>query len=111
MKNARLVQNLSVDELKALIQAKKKLDKVEPLKKKRDRLLKAAAKIQMKINRLLSGTKAAKMAGRPAGKPGRPRKRRPLSAAARRKIVQAQKARWARFHAAKKAKAAKAEGQ
>ena len=106
MKNARLVQKLSVDELKALIQAKKKLDKVEPLKKKRDRLLKAAAKIQMKINRLLAGTKAVKSAGRPAGKPGRPRKRRRLSAAARRKIVQAQKARWAKFHAAKKAKAA-----
>lgn len=111
MKNARLVQNLSVDELKALIQAKKKLDKVEPLKKKRDRLLKAAAKIQIKIIRLLQGTKAGKSAGRPAGKPGRPRKRRPLSASSRRKIVQAQKIRWAKFHAARKAKEAKAAAQ
>ena len=100
MKNVRLAQRLSVEQLEALIEAKKRLQKVAPLERKRDRLLKAAAKLQKKIDRLLDGGKAA--AGR---KPGRPRgRKRKLSAAARRKIVQAQKARWAKYRAAMKAK-------
>jgi hypothetical protein len=99
--NLRLVQRLTVGQLEALIEAKRRIQKVAPLERKRDRLLRAAAKLQKKIDRLLGGGRAPAAAG-----PGRPRgRKRKLSAAARRKIARAQKARWAKYREAKKAKA------
>ncbi len=105
MKTETIMARLSASQLEKLLHQKKAQENVAPLERKKAKLLKAVAKLQKKIDRLL-GSKAAPAAkpGRPTKKAGRPRKRRKLTAAARRKIVQAQKARWAKFHAAKKAK-------
>jgi hypothetical protein len=66
--------------------------------------LKRMAKLKAQIERLQSRLEA--MAGDNSPSPGRKpgRKRRKMSAAARRKISLAAKARWAKVRAAKKAK-------
>jgi hypothetical protein len=129
----RLIEDMSVADLKGLILRKKAMDRAEPLRRKLAKLQKAVEKIQQKIDSLLGG-KAAGRRGRPrkarrgrpsakgrvgrppkAGrKPGRPAKKagRKMSAAAKKRVAlavsKAQKARWAAFHKAKAAKAKKA---
>jgi hypothetical protein len=94
-----MVQRMTLGQLEVLIRRKRQSEKAEPMRRKRDRLLKLAAKLQRKIDRIMGGRGAAVV------KMGRPRKRK-LSASARRSIAQAQKARWAKYRAAKRAKRA-----
>jgi hypothetical protein len=94
-----MVQRMTLGQLEVLIRRKRQSEKAEPMRRKRDRLLKLAAKLQRKIDRIMGGRGAA------AVKVGRPRKRK-LSTSARRRIAQAQKARWAKYRAAKRAKKA-----
>jgi len=124
----RLIARLTMKQLEAMLAAKKRLTKAEPLKQKLAKLQKAAEKIQQKIDRLLSGKPAGRRGrppkarrgrpptkgkvGRPpkrGRKPGRPAKRgRKMSAAARKRVAlavsRAQKRRWAAFRKAKAAK-------
>jgi len=102
LKTETIMARLTTSQLEKLLLQKKAQEAVAPLERKKAKLLKAAAKLQRKIDRLLDGKMAP--AARTANKGGRPRKRRKLSPEARRRIVQAQKARWAKFHAAQKAK-------
>lgn len=95
MAYARLLKRLSVAKLQQMLAEKRRQQKIAPLEWKRDRLLKRAAKIQKKIDRL---------AGKEAELPGRPRKKRRFSASARRKIAAALRRHWANVRAKKKAR-------
>jgi hypothetical protein len=89
----RLLARLSAEQLRDLLAAKKRIEKAEPLKRKRAKLLKAAAKLQKKIDYLLSGAAAGRSRPR--------RQKRTLSAKARRAIALAQKRRWAAYRKAR----------
>ena len=88
----KLLRRMSLEQLQKLIRMKKNQGKVEKLERQRNRHLKAAAKVQKRIDGLSDGT----MRG-----PGRPPGRRRLSAEARRRIADAQKRRWAKWKKAK----------
>ncbi len=101
---ARLLKNLSVAQLQKLIAKKRaqerRAKKVAPLEKARKKLVKKLAKLDAKI---------AKLGAAPAGRgPGRPKKKRKISAKAIRAIVRAQKKRWAAYRKEKAAAAATA---
>jgi hypothetical protein len=115
---------LTMGQLERMLSTRKAEEKAKPLVKKRAALLKAAEKLEKKIRRIMGrgaatatrgrrrgrkrGRKAKKGPGRPPkmgrrgrppkkGKRGRPAKKgRKLSAAGRRAIIVAQKARWAK---------------
>jgi hypothetical protein len=120
----RLIARLTMKQLEAMLAAKKRLAKAEPLKRKLAKLQKAAEKIQQKIDRLLSGKPAGRRGrppkarrGRPpkkgkvgrqlkrGRKPGRPTKRVRTMSATRKRVAlavsRAQKRRWAAYRKAK----------
>lgn len=82
MKYARLIKRLSVDQLKAMLVAKGRMGKVDKLEREKKRLLRRLAKLDLRISRL-SGE------NRRGGK-------RKISAAARKRMARAQRARWAK---------------
>lgn len=90
-RRARL-DRLTVAQLERLLDRKRRQAKVAPLERERDRLTMRIKKIEAKIARL-KGASAM---------PSRRRKKK-LSAAAKRRISRAQKRRWAKVRAAKKA--------
>lgn len=81
-----LLERLTLKQFEAIVEARRRSEQAAPLEKKRDSLLKAAAKLEKKIARL-SGTVFLGGLGR------QPRR---MSAAARRKIAAAQRRRWAK---------------
>jgi hypothetical protein len=91
---------LTLSQLEKLYHAKRQQEKASPLIRKRAKLLKAADKLQRKIDRMLDGA-AADVSARG---PGRPRgAKRQLSAKARKAISDAQRRRWAKYRKAAKA--------
>jgi hypothetical protein len=91
MPRPRSLASLPLGQLEKLFEVRKRQDKAAPLVRRRDALLRAAAKLEMKIARL-SG--AAAGPGRPAGR--RLRKKGGISAAGRARIAAAQRRRWAK---------------
>jgi hypothetical protein len=118
------LMHLTAAQLERLLDLKKREEKAAPLVRKRDALLKKAAKIEKAIRHLQEDGDAAVPRGRRPGRmakrgPGRPPKagrpatrvRKParkMSAAAQRRVAlavsRAQKRRWAAFRKAQKAK-------
>jgi len=83
----RLLKRLSLEQIRSMIPAKKRLDKTAKLERARKKLLRQLKTIDKKIASL-------EKAG--AAGPGRPRKKkRTMSAAAKRKIGTAKKKWWA----------------
>jgi hypothetical protein len=81
------MDRMTLGELEVLIRHKRKSEQADPLRQKRDKLMKVVAKLQRKIDKILGDHSAAVPAV------SRPRPRRKLTEAARRRIGQAQKAR------------------
>jgi len=91
MPRPRSLASLPLGQLEKLFEVRKRQDKAAPLVRRRDALLRAAAKLEMKIARL-SG--AAAGPGRSAGRGLR--KKGGISAAGRARIAAAQRRRWAK---------------
>lgn len=96
MKIANLVRKLSLAQLREMLKSKQRSERLAPLEAKRGRLLAALAKVDRGIALLSGGTVEAAQA--------KPERKRRLSAAGRRRIIAATKARWARVRAEKAAK-------
>ncbi|MBI4565646.1 MAG: hypothetical protein HY716_13210 [Planctomycetes bacterium] len=87
----QLLHRLSVRQLQDAIRQKKRLDEVSRLERQFERHQREAAKLRREIDRMMDGAHA----------PGRARKRRRrLSAEARRKLSEAAKRRWAKVKGA-----------
>lgn len=86
MISTRILRRLSLQDLQYAIALKRPLEKVEKLERQRDGHLEAAKRLQHRIDRLTGGNSVA-ASGVP--KP----KRRSMSAATRRKMAEAAKAR------------------
>jgi hypothetical protein len=88
----RLLERLSVDDLRAAIKQKGTLDRLSRLERQKERLLRQVARIDRKMSRLDGGSTN--------GSPGAKRKRRKMSAETRRKMAAAARARWAKIKGA-----------
>lgn len=84
----RLLQRLSVRQLREAIRIKSGMQKVEKLERQRDQLLRQAGKLDRNIARLARSNGSVAVP--------RKRRRRRMSAETRRKMAEAARKRWAK---------------
>lgn len=80
------LEKWSVARIERLLERKRRAAKIAPLEQERNRLRRRLEKIEEKI---------ARLTGAAAAGPARSRKKRKMSAAARKRIAAAQRKRWA----------------